>query len=305
MKKIYSRPTTPIKENMRKPYVTVSYTLSKSTIGKFIRPKWHRDFKNDHINRIKASIMRGVHFSENITVNELETSYNVLNGNHRIESVRQIIASNPSFRIEVSLTKYKGLSYKSEVEIYDKVNNTRRETALDRLKAHCIGSLAVKRFSKFPLTVMFRNASYSDANSLPATTVFYPYILRKTQCFSGGYIRPEMLNALNDEDIDRVIDYFSFYKSVFGEFTRKNTYCNKALISIVAKIYYNNVGVDISKTQLAERLKKIMRQHTGSLQMLMSQGAMHKELYIFLISRLKSRKKLYNILDEVQPNDQN
>ena len=86
-----------IKEHINEPYVQKVIIINKHTIKAFIRPEWHRDFREQHISAIKNSILAGNHFNETITVNTILDKYRVLNGNHRTEALRRVLEIYPNF----------------------------------------------------------------------------------------------------------------------------------------------------------------------------------------------------------------
>lgn len=288
-----------VKEHINEPYTQRVETINKKTIHHFIRPEWHREFRISHIASIKNSILQGTHFSEPITVNVLKSDYRVLNGNHRIEALKQILEVYPNFSMDIRITKYENLSLEKELEIYTIVNKVKPENILDKIKAHCQNSEFCQEANKnFPIRILFRNRSKKDINSLPITTITSPYILRNTKLFVGsGANLIEGINKLNDEDIDRIRKFFIFYKSVFGEIAKRNSYADGNIISVIGKIYYLNVGIELTEDQFRKQLENIKQRYTA--QLIMSSGAgweRCKDLYSFLIDKLKVRKPLFNIL---------
>lgn len=290
-----------VREYIKEPYIQKIEVINKDTINLFVRPEWHRDFRDTHISSIRNSLLKGNHFSEPITVNEIG-KYRIINGNHRMEAIRQILHYYPDFSMEVRLTCYKNLSVEKELEIYDIVNKVKPENALDVIKAHCINCEFLKCVEKqgFPIRILFRNRGKKDRNSLPITTIIMPYILRNGKKFVGATtLAVDKINELTEEDYERVRNFFTFYKSVFGDITKENLYSHTSLIVVMAKIYYNNVGIDIGKDQLVNKLNVIKQRHTANLMSYTANLSWdnYRDLYLFLLEKLKVRKPLFNVMN--------
>lgn len=287
------------KEFIREPYTQMIEVVNKNTISKFIRPEWHRDFREIHIKHIQKSLLQGVHFSETITVNELRDKYVIINGNHRIEAIRRVIQEFPDFSIEVRLTKYHSLSEERELEIYTIVNKVRPESYLDRIKAHCINSEFVKLTSKnFPVRIMFRSVHKDEVNSLPITMVVSPYLNRNNKNFGTGSALIKQINEMDEDDVDRIKAFLLFYKEVFGEITKSNLYADPYIVGAVGKVYYNSVGVEMSKEQFRNKLQVIKQRYTGDLMYFKGQGMRGaKDLYLFLLDKIKVGKPLFNVFE--------
>jgi hypothetical protein len=293
---------------MKKPYTQETAVISNNNVGKFERPEWHRDWREGHVSVIRNALLRGYHFSENITVNVVNGNYRVLNGNHRIRAVREIIQNHSQFKVECTLTKYKGLTKEEEVEVYDVVNNTKRESGLDKLKAHCLNSEFVKLATKrFPCKVLFRGRSASETNALPINVVVSSYIGKGNLGFFSGASSEfaERINTLDEDDYDKIAKFHQFFKDVFGDFNSGNLYANYNFINVFGKIYYNSVGIDVTKDEMAKRLRKLMSKYTGQIQMFSQGGvSMHKELYNFLVDKLSYRKRLFNVFEAAKDGKQ-
>jgi len=251
---------------------------------------------------LTKNIAKGNHPSETITVNELYNGrMRVLNGNHRIQAIKNIIEFNADFEIEITLTVYYNLSKEKEIEIYEKVNNTRRETGVDKLKAHLSGTKIYKLIEdKFPSKILYRNISKSERNAISANILFPSYIHRNGKAITSsanGLIKK--IKLLGEEDYNRLADFVSVFKEIAGEPSKENVFSRYNIFSVMAKIYYTNVGVTLTRKEYIDRMKKLIYVYMSDLIMLNS-GGVNKQviLYNFIIDKIKSRRKLINVLND-------
>ena len=288
----------PVRSVMRKPYTQRLSVFNKNTIGDYLRPKWHREFRENHIRIIKNGIMRGNHFSESITVNDVNGKLYVLNGNHRIEALRRIIKLDPKFSIEATVTKYENLDREGELNVYETINRSRPETALDRIKARCVDCYFVKNSDRLSIRPLFRKRGPGEVNSMTISVMVMPYHFKSSSQFSGGGAIPEYICGLDSDDMDKMERYYSFYRKVFGDITNENLYSHSTLFVTLGKIYYNNVDITLSEKDFKERIEVFKLRHTGKMMQVLSQGNSYvvvKEFYDLLLKTLSSRKKLFDI----------
>ena len=295
------------KLSIRKPYIQKVVTLNRRTIKQYIRPEWHREFRNNHISTIRNAMLKGEHPSESITINEVFTSRithasqkRILNGNHRIQAVREIIKEHPDFSIELTVSIYYNLTKEEEIKVYEKVNNTRKESMLDKLKAHLVGTDVLKMVEqKFPFRVLFRSLGRSDRNAITATTLFSAYIYRNEAKVAGGIktILPA-ISTLGKDDYNRIFKFATFFKKVCGEPSKQNLYSSYNVYSVLGKIYYTLAGTEITEAEYETKLRKIIVRNTTDIAMLNNGVHLQKQLYLFMLDKLKGRKKLFNAYEK-------
>ncbi len=285
------------REKINKPYVQRNILITKGNIKNYIRPEWHREFRLQHINKIKTALIRGEHPSENITVNNINSKNRIINGNHRMQAIRDVISEFPKFRIELTFTIYNRLKREEEIVIYEKVNNTKKESGIDKLKAHLVGTEIYKlMMERFPFKPLFRNQSRSDRNSLSAGTILASYISKDDKAIASGNVQIiKKAIQLDEDDFDRIAKFCRFFKRVCGEPSKDNLYSSYNIFGVIAKIYYTTVGIDMTEDEYEVRLKRLMQRNTSDL-MLYNRGVhRQKELYMFMLDKLKRRKELFNV----------
>ena len=294
----------PVKENLKKPYIQKNVIIDKNTVKKYIRPDWHREFREKHISTIKRSILHGEHPSQTFTINELSSQKRlILDGNHRMEAIRQILKEYETFSIEVTLTIYYNLTHEEEIKIYEKINNTKKESGYDKLKAHIVGTEIYKLIEEdFPSRVVYRPASNAERNVISAMSLFTSYAFRNKKIIAPGGSKG-IINAiilLGEKDYDRMKSFVKFFKRVCGEPSRNNMYSSHNLFCVLSKIYYTLVGTDITEDEYETRLKRVIAKHTSDLMMFNKGVDKQKMLYEFVLDKIKGRKPLFNVYTEVE-----
>jgi len=287
---------------IKKPYIQKNVKVCKANIKKFLRPEWHREFRVIHIGTIKRALIAGKHPSENITVNQTTGgNYRIINGNHRIEAVRQVIKAYPTFCINLTCTVYNNLNKNKEIEIYEKVNNTRRESGLDKLKAHLIGKKIYNLIEKkFPFKVLFRGVSQSDRNSMSAGNLFVGYIYRNDKTISAGIQNIlERVEKLDESDYKRLCLFAKFFKRLCGEPSRDNAYSTYNIYCVFGKLYYTLVGTYFTEEAFEVKMRRVIARHTSELMMHTRGVDKQKMLYLFVLDKIAGKKKdIYNVYSD-------
>ena len=285
------------REKINKPYVQRNILITKGNIKNYVRPEWHREFRMQHINKIRIALIKGEHPSENITVNAINSKNRIINGNHRMQAIRDVISEFPKFRIELTFTIYNKLKREDEIIIYEKVNNTKKESGLDKLKAHLVGTEIYELLmNRFPFKPLFRGQSRSDRNSLSAGTILASYVARNDKAIASGNVQIiKKATQLDEDDFDRIAKFCRFFKRVCGEPSRDNLYSSYNIFGVIAKIYYTTVGIDMTEDEYEVRLKRLMQRNTSDLMMYNKGVHRQKELYMYMLDKLKRRKELFNV----------
>lgn len=286
--------------NIRKPYIQKNMVISEDNIDMFRRPEWHREFRENHVRNIMAAMKRGEHPSENITVNEITNKkyVRVLNGNHRILAIKRVIEENKKFSIEMTITVYNNLEKEQEIEIYEKVNNTKRETGLDKLKAHLTGTKIHKlMMENFPFRLVYRSISKSERNVMKVSEVLASYIVRNKPGVSLGVTQTiKQAIKLDEQDFDRMVEFAKTFKEICGEPSKDNMYSSYNIYNVLGKLYYTLVGVDLTRDEYIHRIKQVLIRYTSELIMYSKGVHQQRELYLFVFKKVKKGRRMYNVI---------
>lgn len=251
-----------IKEHIPKPYKQSVIRLCKDNIDRFIRPEWHRDFRKSHVKRIMGSLYQGIHFSENITVNFKNKNYRIVNGNHRIAAVKQVIEKFPNFSIQATITSYEKLNLDDERKLYSLINRVKTESMDDYLKSHCHDSKIYKLIKEnFPINIGFYAATKSTRNYINFGVLMKSYLQRNlTTSIQIGYKRAFLvkeIHKMGEKEYDRMRSFAEFFLDVWGEPSKLNPYATTGRILIFSKIYFAEI-TGIGPINLKKRFKELM-----------------------------------------------
>lgn len=287
---------------LKKGYIQQNITLTKNNIKKYLRPEWHREFRDLHIKTIFFSIANGQHFSEPITVNQKNGKNHILNGNHRIQAVKMLMEKFPDFSIEATVKIYRNLNREEEINIYSVMNKTKRETFLDQMKAQLYDDEIIQKMKKsFPIKPLWRYSSSTDVNSMPYTRLLGPYVSRNNKSF-GFQVKTliQEIKTMNEHDLGRMKKFYTTYRKIFGDAMKDNSYWMSNLVYAISKIYYNNVGYKIDEDQFAKRLTRLRDRSTSQIMALTTTHNYSSaiSLYQFVLRQLDPRGNFIDIMDK-------
>jgi len=240
-------------------------------------------------------------------------TYNVINGNHRVEAIRRAIQINPNFSIVVTLTKYDNLPEDEELVLYEIINKTKAETRMDRLKAHCIDSWIIKQMKKdFSFKISFHPPGIKERNTVSVSRILEPYINRDKERIVGDITTDKMveiINLMNEDDLDKLARFANFFKRTFGEPGKGNRYSDYNFFSIVIKIYFTESSVGIGEQELTRRFKEMTTRFASQLDHLFTYGKGYKQIHLLYYDVLRllnmcklpgHQKDVFNLIEQIR-----
>ena len=239
--------------------------VDKNNIDNFVRRAEHREYRDQHINKIKNSILKGVHPEGNITIHKIKKISRIIDGNHRMEGIRRIIAEDPNFSIELDFSVYKDLTLDEEVDKYQIIANSKPESTLDKIKGQCSQSLFNQWVNdkSFAITPIYGNPTKTQ-KAMSVTTMLSPYIFRHQKIIFSNKNLITNINNLNYSDLQIINTFLTWYVSEFGECSKENGYYRSNLFACIGKIYYNNVlDNTLTSKELAKRVKDYCKRFTS------------------------------------------
>jgi hypothetical protein len=284
---------TPEMYLIEKPYEIKDLTLGKEDIDKLVRPEWHRDFRQQHVQSIIKSLKEGQHFSEPITLNFIGGKYRIINGNHRIAAVKEIIKQFPAFKIECTVIGYKDLTLEEERKLYTKINHVRPETSDDNIKAYCIDSFIFTRMQErdFPVNVGFYHVTKTSRDYIHFTSLMRPYIMRKKHNIITGLTKQSIIDEirkLEELDYNRIKRFVAFFKRIFGEPGHGNVYSEYHKITVLAKIFYFESVGQLGEENLEKRFREVIVRYPATFNDKVASFDAQAEFYHTLIRQLNS-----------------
>jgi hypothetical protein len=146
--------------------------------------------------------------------------------------------------------------------------------------------------------VLFRGRNKTDKNALPITHILAGYINRNNCQINILAKDYEAIAALKEADYDRLAAYFRFFKDTFGYISHNNLYATAGFITALGKIYYNSVGVELTREEMALRCQNLMMRYSSQIQVYRNGSfEMQRDLYVFLLHKLSGRKPLFNLFE--------
>lgn len=134
-------------------------------------------------------IINGNHFDSPIIINDVKTKKRIIDGQHRISAIRQILESNPEFRVEVLLVVYQDLTNDLEKEVFTRWNSGTRQTGEDILQIYT---------NEIPIYDLLKEKMciYYEMGKIKFRNIVQPYLYAKNE-----------LNPLNSMNPHQFIDY--------------------------------------------------------------------------------------------------
>ncbi len=229
-------------ELMPKPKMecTVSlFRIDAEVLNYFIYPENRRKIYPSQLKQLVRILESGKHFEVPIVVNQREGYNRVLDGNHRLESIKEMVKKYPKFSIPVQLVVYRDLTEEQEISIFRTWNLGKIQSVDDFIQsiAHKIDFIRWLK-DDFPIDVTV----YRTAKSVPVRMLCSALISAKKKDQSGRGIRREHfednLNSLTREDFNFLKLWVGCFIDVFGKPSAKNKYWRKQFFSPATYVAY-------------------------------------------------------------------
>ena len=247
---------------IRVQYTTRKFVINAKTIKFFkIIDDERRMLRPGHVASIRAQFDKDIldrHFDSPIVVNyrSSEDKEVIIDGNHRIEAIKQKLESDPDFAIEAWLNEYKDLTREEERLIYKKWQRGIAQTANDYLANHAKTiPLLDKLMKELPVSI-----NGSD-KLLQVKNVMGCQIYAKQQKkfighYRGGGERTVAdLQSLEFGDVQLVKAFLNDYREVFGEYYKGNSWYRMTPYVVFYRLWYDN-RKNIPRQHLIESWKR-------------------------------------------------
>ena len=286
----------------------VKFMVDAKSIKKFyINEEERRQIKTGKVKSLISSLKKGDHFESDIVINKMNGSLRVIDGNHRIEAIRDILESNPKFRIEVWLAKYENLSEvqeskvrtekirEREREIYSTWNKGTPETTTDYIQQY---------FKTIPYGEQILRqlpvAVYKTDKKMSLKMFVGNHIDAKLQrSFAGmwgvgGEKSVESLREITPEDITMLKAFYSDMVEIFGEYYDRHPFYRTSAISSFYRIWYDNKS--IPQDRFIRAFKEIFAKRPHEWEQLSASAGRNAATFFYKMSldRLNEyRKKIH------------
>ena len=128
--------------------------VDESNVAQFVKPNYCRNIRKSIVEKIMASFAEMRHFDDPIVVNKIDSTYRIIDGNHRFTAVKDYIEKNPGTSVEVPLSIYENLTELEKKDIFDMLSDVAKQTLNDFIKIHFDEVPIFKRVERqFPISV--------------------------------------------------------------------------------------------------------------------------------------------------------
>jgi hypothetical protein len=229
--------------------------VDESNVGQFIKPNYCRNIRNSIVRKIVSSFAAMRHFDDPVVVNKIDSTYRIIDGNHRFTAVREYLEKNPGNSVEVPLSIYENLSEPEEKEIFDMLSDVAKQTLNDFIKIHFDEIPIFKRIeNSFPITVNI----YSTQEAISFANLFKAWMSRQQTNKFFWSDRQTFLNRaknIPEREYHDMKDYFNKFLQIYGTPGSSNPYYKKNVLWCIMSIYFANIGV-INESTMWEILRK-------------------------------------------------
>lgn len=215
------------------------FGINRTNLSKFVFLDSRRKLYATQIRSLKKLLFKGGHFDSPIVVNEVDGMYRIIDGNHRIETIRFIINIHKYYSINILLVKYKNLNEDEETKTF-RTWNVGRKQSIDDFIQSIAKKVPILRWIKkeFPIKVTV----YRTTKTLAVKNMFTGYISAKKYDDTGAGLNRENftdeLMKFEEKDYKYLVSFFKNYKNVFGEPDLKNRCYKNSFLYAVQYIVY-------------------------------------------------------------------
>lgn len=276
-----------------KPELGYSFELMKidrHNISKFIFPENRRRLSSDQLSSLRKAILNNLHFDSPIVVNQVDGMFRLIDGNHRIEVIKEVIKKYSRFQIDVLTIIYKEQDPDNEIMLFRRWNTGKLQSLDDFLQSVSNKIDFIKWLrNDFPLRITI----YNQPDSINVRRICSAYLAAKHNLDSGyGLHRSkfgEDIKELDEDDFKKLKEIAQFLRNIFGELGPKNHYYQQHILSPIIFLIYDRSLTD----NLSD---KIRDQIVGDEELLkfakFGGKAAHKEM----IARMQEKLKLKPVL---------
>lgn len=245
-------------EKLRIGYITNKQTIDIDSLKEFQFMENRRRLRIEQVKRLKKMILNGKHFDSPIIVNEKDGKQRVLDGQHRIQAITEIIKSNENFQIEVMVIKYRNLTPEQEKDTFVRWNSGTRQSSEDFIMMHIDDIKIFSMFDRwknedFPVEVTV----YTGAQgSVRFRQIVEPYIAGRAKIFYNAYGPAsfvEEAKLLGEKDYEWIKNFTEEFIKNVGKFKPENVFTRTTGISSIMFLYMNG---DLKPDIFWKRFKK-------------------------------------------------
>jgi len=198
-----------VEKNVGVEFTSQVIKINKKNISSFELMEERRILRLAHARNIKRTILSGTNFDAPIIVNNNGKKKRVIDGQHRIYAIKEILEINSKFSIDILVVTYKNLTRAKEKEIFSRYNKGAKQSGDDFIQMyyHDIPLAKYLKDSAIPISV------YSEKGKVKFSNLLVGY-------FWGIYGRhsyspQELIDAamrLNKDDSKKMLQFLEEFK---------------------------------------------------------------------------------------------
>ena len=232
------------------------FEFNKNTIKEFSSFDSKREI--GRINKLVKDWEEGWECINPIIVKNKGTKYQIIDGHHRIESMKHYFTKNSNGKVQGELFILNPLSINEAIDIYLHLDQTtRNQSVRDVLKVSSPLARVYEYIDKdFPIKIGF----YGTDTILEYPRVFQAYFSREKK--SSSNINKDKLVqkviGLDLTDYYNLKDFFDMMKEVFGDYHYQSAYYKISALYFLNKVWFQNKNI-VGENQIKNLIKKNLK----------------------------------------------
>jgi hypothetical protein len=222
---------------LRLSYKFIRFEIDNDTIKEFELMARARKVRTSIVNKLKRIIINGNHFDSPLIINATENKKRIIDGQHRIKAISEIIQEKPEFKIFVLLIVYTDLTNADEKKIFEKWNSGTRQSGEDFIQIYTDEMPAFDYLSEKGIVSV-----YNEPERFKFRNLVQPYI----QAQAGNimqYIDPQQfideVKKLKEEDFKAIEKYANEFKNNLG-MGKENKFIKSTPFYALLFVYFTN-----------------------------------------------------------------
>lgn len=249
-------------EKLRIGYIVDKQTIDQDSIKEFELMTNRRRLREEQVKKIKRMILHDEHFDSPLIVSESNGKKRILDGQHRISAISQIINQNPNFQIEVTIIKYSNLSPEEEKDTFTRWNSGTRQSTEDFITMHLDDIKIFSLFDRwkndedFPVEVTIYKGK---DGSVQFRNMIEPYIFAKEKILGNTFGPPkfvEKAKELGKKDYEWIKKFVEDFIKNVGGFNKENIFSRIGGLSPMMFLYMNG---DLNPKTFWKRFEKVKK----------------------------------------------
>lgn len=233
--------------------------INRENISSFVPIENQRLTRKTHIARLQKAMRNGEYvYTEPIYVNKVGNIYRIIDGNHRIQAISEILRKSKSRKafVEVTLAVYQGIGKGKEKEVYDRIAKQLSQSVNDLLNLHKDEFYLWQMLNKRSFPV--KTTIYGSKTGLPLKMYLHMLFAsnrKSNKLAMQGANREELLDVgrkTGMEDFERLREFFDLFVATFGYANANNRYCRPNFLIPLFHIWATNQDLKAPKTEAGQ-----------------------------------------------------